>query len=145
MKIQKALKYKKRLGADIAKVQALIQRKNSTTTESVNKYDVQALVQEYEETLDKLLRLKDAINRANLPIQKSIYTLAELKGKMGFLDNINTREGTVSSYGDKFTVYTAVYDELAVSVMLKETQDKIDTLQEEIDTFNYTTEVDFSE
>ena len=145
MKIQKALKYKKRLGADIARLQSLIQRKNSTPETSTIKYDILGLMEELNQSTFRLIRLKVAINIANLPIQKSLYKIGELKSNMAFYKNINTREGTTSSYGDKEVTYIAQFDEKETAAMLISTQDAIDDLQEKIDTFNYTTEVDFKE
>ena len=142
MKIQKALKLKKRMGADIAKIQSLIQQKNSFVTTETNDYDVVKLLSDLRDSVGDLLRLKSAINTANLPIQATIYTIGEAKSRLVFLKGINTFKGSKASYSrDVSIIYDTVYTERSVAEMMVKEQDFIDELQEKIDTFNYTTEV----
>jgi len=145
MKLYKALKLKKKLVGEIAKLKSQIQSKNSylISTSNVLKYDVREIEKELDAKLTELVDLKLSMYRANLPIQKTIFDLTETKGLLAFWTSVSVTEGEqLLGYSDT-TVrqYGVCIDEVERDQKVKILQTKIDTMQEELDTFNYTTEL----
>lgn len=144
MKLSKALKEKKRLAAEIAHLKNLINSKNSYIKDSniPKKFDVRELYNDLNNKIQELVNLKIVINEANRDIQPIIYKLGEYKAMIGFLGILNVREGVVpETYNSGETTYEVQIDELEKEKLLKEFQEKADALQDEIDTYNYTTEI----
>jgi len=147
MKLYKALKLKKKLAGEIAKLQGTIARNNSYVegNKTAEKCDILAIESELGKKMGELLDLKMAIYKANIPIQKDIYALAEIKGLIVFWEGVNTTEGVYPSGGysvnSKDTIYIARISEEEKEKRQRELQDKIDTLQENIDAYNYTTDI----
>lgn len=149
MKLHKALKLRKKLTGDISRLKTQIQTKNSYILGSVNaeKYNVPKLYNELLKKVDELVGLKFAINEANHEIQSKIYVLSETKALIAFWNETSVQEGTqLIGYSDKLTQeYKVQIDEEKRNEMIKELQTKVDSLQEEIDTFNYTTDIPWDE
>ena len=149
MKLQKALKLRKKLVGDIARLKVQIQTKNSFTEGSLNaeKYNVNTLYLLLQEKINQLIGLKYAINEANREIQANIYTISEYKALIAFWNEVPVKEGTqIVGYSDGTTInYLVQIDEAKRNEMVAEFQIKVDALQEEIDTFNYTTDIPWGE
>lgn len=149
MKLHKALKLRKKLTGDIARLKAQIQSKNSYIAGSLNpeKYSVRKIYSELQAKIDELVGLKYAINEANHEIQDKIYRLSEYKALIAFWNDVSVQEGTqtISTYSDKTQEYVVQIDEENRNKMVAEFQVKVDALQEEIDTFNYTTDIPWGE
>lgn len=148
MKLSKALKEKKRLTGEIQRLKRLIYSKNSYIEGSKvpEKFDVKELYAQLQSKIQELVNLKIVINEANKEIQSSIYLLSEYKGLIDFFNTLNTTEGPTHDYHtDINTNYCAQIDELEKEELIKKYQDKADRLQDQIDTYNYTTEIDWIE
>ena len=145
MKLYKALKLRKKLVGEVAKLKQQIQAKNSYTEGSLNpeKFNVNTIYVELQKKINELVGLKWVINEANRPIQEQIYRLSELKALLVFWNGVSVQEGTHTiGYSDVKTVeYKAQIDEIQRNEMVEEFQKKIDAAQEEIDTYNYTTDI----
>ena len=149
MKLHKALKLRKKLVGDIARLKVQIQTKNSYSEGSLNaeKYNVNTLYLLLQEKINQLIGLKYAINEANREIQANIYTISEYKALIAFWNEVPVKEGTqIVGYSDGTTInYLVQIDEAKRNEMVAEFQIKVDALQEEIDTFNYTTDIPWGE
>ena len=146
MRLSKALKEKKRLAAEIAHLKHLIHSKNSFIEGSnvAEKFVIEELYNELLAKVQVLVNLKIAINEGNKEIQASIYLLGEYKALIDFLGVMNVNEGPVKDrYKETITTYDVQYDEVKRDELKKEFQSKADRLQDEIDLYNYTTEIDF--
>lgn len=145
MKLSKALKEKKRLAAEIARLKHLIYAKNSYIEGSnvPEKFKVSELYSELQKRVQELVNLKIVINEANHEIQSSIYLLGEYKAMISFLSALNVNEGPqFDRYRNETPVeYGVQFDEIVKNELMKEYQDKADALQDQIDTYNYTTDV----
>lgn len=145
MKLYKALKLRKKLVGEVAKLKSLIQAKNSFTAGSVDpeKFDVNKIYVELQAKIDELVGLKFVINEANREIQSKIYTLSELKALLAFWNGVNVTEGEqMVGYSEAKTIkYVAQIDEVKRNEMVADFQKRIDALQEDIDTYNYTTDI----
>jgi len=149
MKLHKALKLRKKLVGDIGRLKVQIQSKNSFTEGSLDasKYNVPNLFEELKDKINDLIGLKYAINEANREIQANIYTISEYKALIAFWNEVPIKEGKqIIGYSDATTIeYHVQIDEVTRNQMVAEFQIKVDALQEEIDTFNYTTDIPWGE
>ena len=144
MKLSQALKEKKRLAAEIAHLKNRIQSKNSYIKASnvKEKFNAEEMYAELQGKVQELVNLKIAINEANREIQSSIYLMSEYKAMISFWNSVNTNEGMIErGYQDTLTEYVCQFDELQKIAKVAEYQKKADSLQDLIDTYNYTTEV----
>jgi len=144
MKLYKALKLRKSLAGEIAKLKQQIRDKNSYLEGSLNaeKYDVKKLYDELLMKIDNLTALKYAINEANREIQSNIYVLSEYKALIAFWNEVSVSEGTQTvGYEGAVRNYKVQVDEEQRNNIIKDFQKRVDALQEEIDTYNYTTDI----
>lgn len=144
MKLYKALKLRKSLVGEITKLKQQIKDKNSYLEGSLNaeKFNVGDLYDTLLKKIDELTGLKFVINEANREIQSKIYVLAEYKALIAFWNEVSVVEGTqASTYGDTIRNYKVQFDENERNQLVNDFQKRVDALQEEIDTYNYTTDI----
>jgi hypothetical protein len=145
MKLYKALKLRKSLIGEITKLKQQIKEKNSYLEGSKNgeKFDVQKAYDELLSKIDELTGLKFVINEANKEIQAKIYTLAEYKALIAFWNEVSVDEGTkvASIYSEKVQSFVVQVDEAKRNEIVKNFQKRVDALQEELDEYNFTTEI----
>ena len=148
MKLSQALKEKKRLAAEIQHLKNRIMSKNSYIKQSnvKEKFNVVEMYDELQRKVQELMNLKIVINEANKEIQSSIYALSEYKAMISFWNGVPVAEGMVErGYQDTLTEYECQIDEVKKIEIVAELQKKADLLQDQIDTYNYTTEVAWGE
>ena len=149
MKLYKALKLRKTLIGEIAKLKQQIKEKNSYLEGSLNaeKFDVNELYDELLKKIDELTGLKFAINIANGEIQNKIYVLSEYKALIAFWNEVSVVEGAQIHGYSETTVrnYKVQVDENKRNEIIKEFQMRVDALQQDIDVYNYTTEIAWDE
>lgn len=112
------------------------------------KYNVQKLYDELLIKIDQLTGLKFAINEANREIQSKIYVMAEYKALIAFWNSVNTTEGVqeIGKFGsENLRQYKAQIDEETRNKYVADFQKRVDAIQEEIDNYNYTTEIPWDE
>lgn len=144
MKLYKALKLRKGLVGEITKLKQQINDKNSYLEGSLNaeKFKINELYDTLLKKIDELTSLKFAINEANREIQSKIYVLAEYKALIAFWNEVSVVEGNqASTYGDTIRNYKVQFDENTRNHIVNDFQKRVDALQEEIDTYNYTTDI----
>lgn len=144
MKLYKALKLRKSLIGEISKLKQQIKDKNSYLVGSQNgeKFSVDETYAELLKKIEMLTALKYVINEANREIQSKIYLLAEYKALITFWNEVSVVEGSqTSGYSEVLREYKVQYDENRRNVIVKDFQKKVDALQEELDTFNYNTDI----
>ena len=147
--LAKALKIKNRLAGELKRLQQLLVRENSklvgasgmSELECVNTYI--AIV----ETTNKLVAVKTEIAKANVGIYKQINSIAELKGLIAFCATVPTNDGKIKEEAGwreatVFSEYKAVYTKASFDKFSQKASEEIDTLQDEIDVYNATTQVD---
>jgi hypothetical protein len=144
MKLYKALKLRKNLVGEIAKLKNQIKERNSYLEGSKNgeKFNVGEAYEELLSKVEELTGLKFVINEANREIQAKIYLLAEYKALIAFWNEVSVVEGSqVIGYGDKVQNYVVQIDEAERNKLVEGFQKKVDALQDEIDEYNFTTEI----
>lgn len=144
--LSKALKIKNRIAKEIKDLQTIVTQNNSYITGNTPSFDVKASYKELIDLRKKLGELKIKINTANAGMIDKMVEISELKSHIAFLRTINTQEGQVSAsrYGDTMVEKSVAYNAKDIKEKEKETQKKIDTIQDEIDKFNATTLIEFA-
>lgn len=143
MKLFQALKLKNKIIGEISNIKNQINQSNSVSNLQKNYYVSKDLLEKLIQYIKDLNDLKVAINLANTGIQKTIYELAETKTLLTFIKSLNTTEGKIRNYSHFSSNVSE--DEMIVSIneleknnLIKQYQDLIDKLQDQIDIYNHT-------
>lgn len=148
MKLHKALKLRKNLVGEIAKLKQQIQNKNSYLEGDVNAeyFPMGKALDVLTAKINQLVGLKFAINEANQEIQSKIYSLSEFKALIAFWNAVPIDHGSkLVGYNDTIKTYKVHITEGDRDERVNEFQKKVDALQEEIDVYNYTTDIPWEE
>jgi hypothetical protein len=136
MNLTKALKHKKKLVKQIDEMFIRFSKFNSVEKGSVG-YDPEQAYNQWVELTNKLVDLKTKIHIANAGIANKIFTLGELKNMAAKIRNVSTQEGTVKDrYSDVIIEYTVHMNLFVKDARVKELEEQIETLQEEIEAYN---------
>lgn len=144
MKLYKALKLRKNLIGEITKLKQQIKEKNSYLEGSKNgeNFNVEEVYENLLSKIQELTGLKFVINEANREIQAKIYLLGEYKALIAFWNEVSVVEGTqVIGYSDKVQNYVVQVDEAKRDELVKQFQIRVDAIQEELDEYNYNTNI----
>lgn len=142
MKLKQALRKKNNLVMEINSLYAILSSENSIAEVNTRKYDLPEVMDELEKKTGELIKLKSKIQSANIGVYEKIFAISELKNKIKQLKSIDTKDGFVTEYGKESCVYKAFFNSRNVSDMVKEAENKIEELQDELEFFNSTTEID---
>jgi hypothetical protein len=144
IKLAKALKMKKRMALDLADLLSKNQRQNTYVEGNPPLKPTTELLGEYEQKLAKYIEFKTKIQIANAPIFSKIFELAETKGYLQGLNRFQTDiDNSYMQPGQKekrSSMSTIEKEEL-----IKLAKDKIEKLQDELDAFNATTEIEIAD
>lgn len=136
MNLTKALKHKKKLVKQIDEMFIRFSKFNSVEKGSVG-YDPEQAYNQWVELTNNLIDLKTKIHIANVGIADKIFKLGELKNMASKIRNVSTQEGTVKDrYTDAATEYVVHMNLFAKDTRVKELEEQIETLQEEIEAYN---------
>lgn len=145
MNIAKALKVKNRLVGRITNQQLVISRENSRRDDSVSTVDVEAEFKVLQDLLNELIDLKTKISVASTPIFNKLIIMQEYKAFINYLRGVSTREGVeIESYGQsvvKEYKWTSFINDTKKDALIKELEDTINLLQDEVDNFNAITSI----
>lgn len=144
MKLYKALKERKNLIGDIAKLKQQLKEKNSYLEGSKNgeNFEAQKVYDELLSKIDELMGLKFVINEANREIQAKIYALGEYKALIAFWKEVSVVDGAqMIGYSDKVQNYNVNFTESQRDEKVKEFQKNVDALQDELDEYNFNTDI----
>lgn len=144
MNVAQALKRKARLIKEINDKWLIIKNNNSIISGNLKKFDISNELGLIEQLTNELVELKTKIHLANEPVYSKIFLMSELKSMLKNVEGINTTEGIMDNgrYGTPSTTfYVADMDEIAKRKYIKDLSDKIDTLQDELDYHNATTQI----
>ena len=148
MKLYKALKLRKSLIGEITKIKQQIKEKNSYLEGSKNgeKFNVETAYEILLSKIQELTGLKFVINEANREIQAKIYLIGEYKALITFWNEVNVLEGSQAvGYSDKIQNYIVQVDEEKRNELVKQFQLRVDAIQEELDEYNFNTEIPWGE
>ena len=147
MKLNQALKQKSRLAGELVRLQTIFSRENARRSDSVSQIERGDVWKKIEETSALLSDLKGKITVANIGIYPKLELMAELKSKIAYLNMLSKREGTeLESLGYNATTpitytWNSYINQSGADDMIAKLQVKINDLQDEIDSWNATTEI----
>jgi hypothetical protein len=147
MKIASALKLKNQLAGEAAHLKELLTKQNSRSTKQKFDYNNHEILTQLRAKLDVLVKVKAAIAAANSEVYGKIFRLAELKGLVTTLNNLDTKCGIfheTAGYGEiaHEVDYAVQINKVEVDKLVAEAKAEIQTLQEDLDTFNFTHNVE---
>ena len=147
MNLAQALKQKNRLAGELVRQQQILQRENARRSDSVSRVDRDVVYQKILGLSDDLGELKGKITQANVNIYPALERMSELKSRIAFIQGLQKREGEevlfvgrdqeqVKYQWDSYISQEKCDDTVA------ELQEQINDLQDEVDAYNATTEVE---
>ncbi len=145
--IGKILQIRNRLRSRLSRVESDIQAYNSTLESQTGKQvDVRKALEERTAIKQAILTLKNVLYKANAKIQSKLFELDEKKSSASFFQSLPLRDGLERhDYQNTEVVFNAIIKKAEVDATVKTLEAEIDTLQDEINVFNYSTKVDLSQ
>ena len=146
MKLTIALKQKNRLAGELARLQQILHRENERRNDNLSKVNPGDVWERIIETSEKLGVIKAAIAKANVPIYSKIERMGELKSRISFITSLPKREEPevifIGRDQEKLTyTWTSFINAEKADALVAKLQEEIDSLQDEIDEFNGSTEI----
>ncbi len=143
--LARALKIKKRVESRLHRLSNDVMDNNSIVKGATREVDVKEKLQEYNRVAKILLDLRVAIWKDSLPIQPLILEINEVKSLIALIARMSTVHGVQrpSRYDSESgpATYEATFRKADVDAMTEESEARIDTLQEQIDSHNATVKI----
>ena len=138
MTLARALRYKKRVIETIRRLEQDIDCNNSKVEGEEREADVRLSLMQRSAWVKHLVELKLALQAKTRPIQRLVLELAETKAEIVFLQRLTVQHGTQQShYRDEPSFkFTAMIRKGERDKMVQDLQDRIDSLQTQMDAFN---------
>lgn len=144
MSIARALKEKNRLAKEIERLWSAVQSENSCLETHKRTADVNKAFETIKLYGTKLVELKTKIGNAYRgEMFRKIHLLDETKNRLAKLSNTNGSEDSEESYRGTKITRTAVFNDEMLLTMQRQLQGEANRLQDEIDSFNASTKIDF--
>lgn len=145
--LAKALSVKNRLAGRLAQARSNIETYNSVLAGQPGdngraSVDVRA---EYERLLslqEGLVAVKAAIQRANAAVYEAVLRLGEKKALIQMLNGLNTKHGIEPGFGGIEYRYAATITKPEVLEMVRRIEAEIDRLQDTLNQYNASTDVE---
>ncbi len=142
MNIKQALKLKNKLVTEIKEQYEIAKAHNSIEQGNPRRYSAVEAIKKAEELTIALVELKTKIHVANAPVYGLIFQMSELKNQVKQLKSIPVDEGKVTErYGSISTIKEAELNIAQRDSMVKELENKIESIQDKLDTHNAITEL----
>jgi hypothetical protein len=148
MKMAKALKLKNQVAGEVARLKDLLTKQNARSTKQPFDYNTKEVFAALRGKINELTQIKAAIAAANVEVYEKIFRMAELKGLVSTLTGLDTRQGVVITEDeDRFTLrrqqpmeveYTSQITKVEADKLVTELKAEIQSIQDELDEFNYT-------
>ncbi len=143
MTVKQALKEKNSLLKRINDLTQKIYSYNSIDEGNKRPYSTSDLLSQVMELTGELIDLKTKIHQANVPVYDKIFRLSELKSLVKKINGIDCSEGKVSERYSRTepTIKTAEISVVERDTIVKDLEEQIERLQEELDVHNATTQI----
>ena len=139
IKLHTALKVKNRLAGEVARLQSILARENARRNDNTSKIVCADISIQLDAARKKLLSVKTEIAKANVPIYAALAELEETKAAIAFYQGLPNREGTEVVYthtGNLEYTWASYLNREKIDALVIELQERVNNLQDEIDTFN---------
>ena len=145
--IAKALKMKNRLVKKIRKCSDDIATYNQRPAGAEPQFDVRQAAEDRAEAIEKLLAVKLAVIEANGPVWFKILQMSELKGQIKSWQEVPHQHGKRFDKGSylassQVVEYAAEFQKAEIDKTIQLLEKMIDDIQDTLDTFNATTEIE---
>jgi hypothetical protein len=144
MNLTKALKHKKKLVKQADEFYSRFYNYNSFEVGTTPSYNPQDMFEGWLKKTDELVILKEKIHQANVPIAEKIFRLGEIKNIISRMRGLDTKEGKVRdrySVNDNAIEYTSYVNLVSKDLQIKNYEEELEKLQEEIEAFNAITKI----
>lgn len=142
MNIKQALKLKNKLVTQIKEQYDIAKAHNSIEQGNPRRYSALKAIANAEKLAVELIELKTKIHKANQPVYGLIFEMSELKNQIKQLKSIPVDEGKVTErYGSVTAIKEVELDIAQRDSLVKALEDKIEAIQDKLDTHNATTEL----
>jgi hypothetical protein len=142
MNIKQALKLKNKLVTQIKEQYEIAKAHNSIEQGNPRRYSALKAIGEAEKLAIELAELKTKIHLANAPVYDLIFQMSELKNQIKQLKSIPVEEGKVTErYGSVTSIKEVELDIAQRDTIVKGLENKIEAIQDKLDTHNATTEL----
>ncbi len=142
MNIKQALKLKNKLVTQIKEQYEIAKAHNSIEQGNPRRYSAVTAINKAEELSIELAELKTKIHLANAPVYDLIFQMSELKNQIKQLKSIPVEEGKVTErYGSVTAIKEVELNIAERDNLVKELENKIESIQDKLDTHNATTEL----
>lgn len=144
MKISKALKLKNKMVSEYTDLMNKMVSSNSSDKDSKKNYNSTDLYNKAVTERENIIKLKTAIHEASAPIRSKIFKIGELKNFLVRFNNMSTTEGLVKERGysgSSESTYVVDFTEAEKVYIINDIKAEIESIQEELDTFNATKEI----
>lgn len=147
--LRKALNLKNRFTGDLHKLSMRLMAHNIAQKDVPNPYNTKSVLEEYRTLQNQLIELKTKIAKANVPIYEKIAKIAELKAEIEALNRIPTT-GRIEVRSTKTGIsvdvpFEPVLTQVEVDEAIRQCEDQIQNLNDEVDYYNGITKIDFGE
>lgn len=146
MNINQALKRKNELAGKLVILNTRISNNARWIKGNFPQYDLSNLVAERRGTMKELAELKTKISKASQPIVGKILLMAELKSFITTFRHLNVSKGLETNHyrgsSQAPIEYDAAISERERDAIVENDEVEIRALQDDIDHFNATTEID---
>lgn len=147
MNLSQALKQKNRLAGELVRQQQILQRENARRSDSVSTVDRDIVYQKILGISDDLGELKGKITQANVNIYPALERMSELKARIALIQSLPKRDGEELVFvgRDQEQVkyqWDSYINQEKCDYTVAELQEQINDLQDEVDAYNATTEVE---
>ena len=144
MNIKQALKLKNKLIKSIADNTKLLQQYNTVEVGNPRPYSPTILLGSITKTTTELVELKSKLHRANAPMFEKIFEMSELKSTIKAIQKLDCTEG--KSNRDRYRMESELVLTSEISLVerkdfIKNLEERIEYLQDEMDVFNSNTEI----
>jgi hypothetical protein len=142
MNIKQALKLKNKLVTQIKEQYEIAKAHNSIEQGNPRRYSASEAICEAEKLATELVELKTKIHLANAPVYDLIFQMSEYKNQIKQLKSIPVEEGKVTErYGSISTIKEVELNIAQRDNFVKQLENKIEAIQDKLDTHNATTEL----
>ena len=142
MNLAKALKVKNKKLAEYSKTLQKVLAYNSYDVTSKKDYNAKTLLQSAEVQLQQYVDFKTAIHKASEPVRHKIFMIGELKSYLSRINSLSTTEGVYRDrYAPEGSTFAVDITQLEKDEKIVEIETAIESLQDELDYFNATTEI----
>lgn len=145
MSVARALTEKARLTQKIQEARNVVSRWNAVELGTRRPLSVTEALQELSVLGENLLRVKTALNAANVGIARQLAELMYVRGEIAFYEGLDTSEErrTLNNDGEEIkTTNDLALNFIDVRTKVKELKVRLDALQDEVDEYNATHRLD---